>query len=237
MSQIGKGQRKLKANRKRIFKIDSDVMKNKAAIYVSRSIIEENRFMILSNYAATFVGNRQVANSNTDEILSSRNAILSNLEVETPNEQKFVEVQKEKAALDFLNHRSQLNAAVLTISEEMSDINMRLMDINQRIMESNQLIIDFNAEQIELNSRFLQGKVDIKKASLKETERLNSENLDLISGLETRTKLNGDRIIELTKKSLDKTGMLTKAKNKILKNRASILSNREKIMKSKSKIF
>ena len=31
-------------------------------------MIEENRLMILSNYAAAFMGNRQVANSNTDEI-------------------------------------------------------------------------------------------------------------------------------------------------------------------------
>ena len=58
----------IKANRKRIFKIDAEVMTNKANAYISRSMIEENRLMILSNYSAAFLGNRQLANSNTDEI-------------------------------------------------------------------------------------------------------------------------------------------------------------------------
>tara|TARA_A100001015_G_C14828798_1_gene647764 strand:- start:464 stop:631 length:168 start_codon:yes stop_codon:yes gene_type:complete len=39
-------------NRKRIFQLDAEVMTNKALIYQSRSMIEENRLMILSNYAA-----------------------------------------------------------------------------------------------------------------------------------------------------------------------------------------
>ena len=43
-------------------------MTNKTMIYTSRSMIEENRLMILSNYSAAFMGNRQLANSNTDEI-------------------------------------------------------------------------------------------------------------------------------------------------------------------------
>ena len=51
----------IKKNKKRIFEIDSKVMTNKTMIYASRSMIEENRLMILSNYAAAFMGNRQIA--------------------------------------------------------------------------------------------------------------------------------------------------------------------------------
>ena len=52
-------------NRKTIFQIEAQVMANKALAYQSRSMIEKNRLMILSNYASAFMGNRQLASSNT----------------------------------------------------------------------------------------------------------------------------------------------------------------------------
>ena len=109
-------------------------MTNKTMIYASRSMIEENRLMILSNYAAAFMGNRQIANSNTDEIFENRQAILDNAQTNSDVEENFINSQKNKAALDFLKHRSELNSAVLAISEEMAEINSRLIDINSRIM-------------------------------------------------------------------------------------------------------
>ena len=72
MSKTKINAKAIKANRKRIFKIDAEVMTNKANAYISRSMIEENRLMILSNYSAAFLGNRQLANSNTDEIFEKR---------------------------------------------------------------------------------------------------------------------------------------------------------------------
>ena len=38
--------------------------------------------MILSNYSAAFMGNRQIANSNTDEIFENRHAILDNVDTQ-----------------------------------------------------------------------------------------------------------------------------------------------------------
>ena len=76
MSKIKINTKAIKANRKRIFKIDAEVMTNKANAYISRSMIEENRLMILSNYSAAFLGNRQLANSNTEEIFENRKTIL-----------------------------------------------------------------------------------------------------------------------------------------------------------------
>ena len=55
-------------------------MANKALVYQSRSMIEENRLMIMSNYSAAFMGNRQLANSNTDEIFSNRAEILQGMD-------------------------------------------------------------------------------------------------------------------------------------------------------------
>jgi len=117
MNEVSKNKEAIKENRRKIFKLDAEVMTNKTMIYASRSMIEENRLMILSNYAAAFMGNRQIANSNTDEIFENRQAILDNAQTNSDVEENFINSQKNKAALDFLKHRSELNSAVLAISE------------------------------------------------------------------------------------------------------------------------
>ena len=104
-------------NRKTIFQIESEVLSNKALVYQSRSMIEENRLMIMSNYAAAFMGNRQLANANTDEIFSNRAAILQAMDPQDEVQQNYVDAQTNKSNLDFLQHRSGLNASVLEISK------------------------------------------------------------------------------------------------------------------------
>ena len=101
MNTVEKNRIAINENRKRVFAIDAEVMTNKALIYSSRSIIEENRSMILSNYAAAFMGNRQLANNNTDEIFKNRHAILDNINTQSDTESNFVNTQKNKASLDF----------------------------------------------------------------------------------------------------------------------------------------
>ena len=90
MSDAETNRKAINENRKRIFSIDAEVMTNKALIYSSRAIIEENRSMILSNYSAAFMGNRQLANHNTDEIFKNRQAILDNVNVRTITESNFI---------------------------------------------------------------------------------------------------------------------------------------------------
>jgi len=118
MSDVSKNKAAIAANQKKIFEIAAEVMTNKTMVYTSRSMIEENRLMILSNYSAAFMGNRQLANSNTDEIFDNRQAILDNAETGSDVEENFINSQKNKASLDFLKHRSELNSAVLEVSEE-----------------------------------------------------------------------------------------------------------------------
>ena len=60
--------------------IETRIRSNKAMIYQSRAMIEGIRMMIISNYSAAFMGNRQLANTNTDAIFAKRNAILNNME-------------------------------------------------------------------------------------------------------------------------------------------------------------
>jgi len=65
-------QAAIRANKADLYELDSMVMNNKHGIYAERSMIEENRAMIAKNYAAAFMGNRQEANTNTDEIFKSQ---------------------------------------------------------------------------------------------------------------------------------------------------------------------
>ena len=132
-------------------------MTNKANAYLSRSMIEENRMMILSNYSAAFLGNRQLANSNTDEVFDNRKAILESYQTKNDVEENYINAQKNKASLDFLKHRSDLNSALLKVSEEMAAVNGKLIDINKKIMDANQSIVDFNAKQIATNKALISG--------------------------------------------------------------------------------
>ena len=50
MSKTKINAKAIKANKKRIFKIDAEVMSNKANAFISRCMILLNRLMILSNY-------------------------------------------------------------------------------------------------------------------------------------------------------------------------------------------
>ena len=78
-----------------MFDIYDTVSENKLAVCQARATIDENRQMILSNYTAAFMGNRQLTNDHTEEIFEIRRALLSGVEVTT-------EVEAEYAAADGL---------------------------------------------------------------------------------------------------------------------------------------
>ena len=60
--------------------LSTKIMDNRAMLFQARANIEENRLMVLSNYAAAFAGNQQLAVHNTDDIFSSRKTILDSYE-------------------------------------------------------------------------------------------------------------------------------------------------------------
>ena len=151
MNQTSSNKKAIEKNRKRICKIESDIKTNESLIFQSRSMIEENRLMILSNYTAAFLGNRQLAKTNTDEVFENRELILEKIDPNNEVETNFVSIHKNKAKLDHLTHNSEINSKVLEVSKEMSEINLKLVSINTKIMELNQSIVDFNTQQIETN--------------------------------------------------------------------------------------
>ena len=237
MSDIEKNRIAISENRKRVFAIDAEVMTNKALIYSSRSIIEENRSMILSNYAAAFMGNRQLANNNTDEIFKNRHAILDNINTQNDTEANFVNAQKNKASLDFLDHRSKLNSEVLEISKDIVEINSKLIEINERIMASNKRIVDFNSEQIETNTDLLSDGLYEEKATPEKNAELIAQNRNKMTDLESRVIKNRKKMEELVDKSENNSKSLMENKEKIHERRVAIMKNRDKLLKNRSKIM
>ncbi|MEN9515739.1 MAG: hypothetical protein RIQ95_2367, partial [Pseudomonadota bacterium] len=89
MSQVEDNRAHINANRAKLYALESTVMWNKAQAYRERAMIEENRALVLKNYAAAFMGNRQMANQNTDDIFRNRKAILQSMKVEGPVQANF----------------------------------------------------------------------------------------------------------------------------------------------------
>jgi len=144
-------------NEAKLHTLHLDVLTNKSKLYTIRAIIEENRALILKNYAAAFTGNRQVANQNTDDIFKNRVAILDALKTEGQVQENFRNSKHNEASKDFLKHRSLLNNRVAKVNQAMSAVNTKLIDVNSAIMLSNEEIVKFNSQAIQTNNKLLEG--------------------------------------------------------------------------------
>ena len=192
--------------------------------------------MILSNYSAAFLGNRQLANSNTEEIFENRKTILDNYNSQNDVEENYINAQKNKSSLDFLKHRSVLNSSVLKISEEMASINAKLIAINKKIMDANQSIADFNSEQIAQNKSLINGSLTPKKATPSSNAKIIKNNTSAMKQLEKNVKNNRKMMTDLISKSQKNADELSQNKSQIKKRRIIALANRQKILANKSLI-
>ena len=219
-------------SRKSIRALKKIVTDNKAALYQSRAIIEENRMMILSNYTANFMGNRQLINQNTDDVFSASETMLDALDPQTESESVAVEIFNQSASLDFLSHRSSLTSSVIQISEQMAEVNARLISINREIMETNNSIIAFNKKQIERNKGYSNNESVLQAATDEMNERLIDENNQKIEEINISATHNSEEIANLLHSSMENRSRLISNKDEISVARNSILENRELILKS-----
>ena len=155
MASSKQNKAKIQRNRRAIFEVEAAVTSNRSKAYASRSSVEENRASILKNYTAAFMGNRQLANQNTDDVFRNRKAIIATLDPSNDVQSNYKESMTNQANLDFLEHRSNLNHAVLSVNEKMVAVNEMLIEINDMIMKSNEGIVKFNENQISQNNKLL----------------------------------------------------------------------------------
>ena len=111
------------------------------------------------------MGNRQLANQNTEDLFRNRNAIVRNISAANDVEKNFKEAHINKCKIDFLEHRAALNAKVIAISKQMADINAQMIKVNTEILAANEEIVQFNAKCIAENSEMLRTGIDSSKAT------------------------------------------------------------------------
>merc|ERR1740117_1149567 len=124
-------------NKALLHTLESTVFGNKQKIFGQCAYLEENRSLILKNYSAAFMGNRLMANQNTDDIFRNRTAILKNTKVADSVQVNFADATFNKARIDYIEHCSKMNAKVVGVNEKMAIINTMLTEVNNNIMEGN----------------------------------------------------------------------------------------------------
>jgi len=237
MASPAVNKEKINENRRKIFLLEHAVYNNKASAYLTRDSVLENRALIQKNYEATFQGNRQLANANTEAIFRNRIALIKSLNAEDPVKINFREAVLNSTKLDFLDHRSKLNSYMNARSEELAAINARLIEINAEIIAANAEIVKYNHDQIAGNKQIIEKGVDgwtsatsEKNAALIAT---NAERIAEISGrVDTNAKKNASNY-EQTKSNYAKieqnAAYIHERRAEIETNRAAIQENANKI--------
>ncbi len=236
MATATSNRKNIMKNRKAVFGLECQVTANKTNAYATRSNIEENRALILKNYTAAFMGNRQLANQNTDDIFRNRKAILGSLDAQTDVQKNYVESCLNEASIDYLEHRALLNASVLEVNNMMAEVNSKLIEINSKIMKSNESIVAFNSKNVALNSKYLASGLSNKTASPSINAKRIARNKDRLGKILKVAKGNASSIISLLKVAAKNRASIEKNAASILARRKGIQDNQKKIALNQSKV-
>jgi hypothetical protein len=233
MSLTAENKQKIAANSRSIFELEASVNHNKARAYLLRSRITENSDLIQANRSAAFLGNRQLANDNTEQIFRNRIALLKTLPSTTDVQVNFREAMINKARLAQLNHRSKLNATVLSISHDMAVVNAQQIAINRRIMETNELIKEFNAGIIAENTGLITATHNPNPES---NAQIIAENAATIKEIQSRVGVNNGTWEELSHMIDSNHAGIMKNAAEIQERRNAILKNHEHLAANTAKI-
>jgi hypothetical protein len=196
------------ANRAKIFDLEGCVNHNKAKAYMLRAKVAENTALISKNYNAAFLGNRQLANENTDALFRNRIALMQCLPATNAVEINFREAKINQAKLAYLDHRSAVNAQVLGISQDMAAVNAQAIAVNRRIMETNESIREKNSALIAENTTLIghdhgtptpEGNAALIAANSAKIDEIKARvftNSTTMDALETQTDTNRAAAIE-----------------------------------------
>ena len=212
-----------------IAEVNAAIMDNKALLHQSRAHIEENRLMILSNYAAALSGNQQLANHTTEEIFASRKTILETFDCEQEVQREFVEAAQNRSDLDLLLHWEALNEQIMAANEKMVEVNRLLIAVNQTIMGLNQEILDFNEENLESNNELMLGVLNPLLVQADMVQELAIENDASLTELQGLAAKNRQQIAELLRETSTNSEVAISDKREITARKESLYANRKKV--------
>ena len=132
----------------RIEKIWSRLLNEKSKNYLLRSKIDQSIAITNSNLSASFLGNRQMANHNTDDIKYCLNKIIEKNSTEP-------DVTKLNVDLIFLKHRQKLNKRLTENSKILIAALEQLQLAHQRVMKTNEEIVKVNSSMLETTSEII----------------------------------------------------------------------------------
>ena len=209
--------------------LSTQIMDNRAMLYQARANIEENRLMVLSNYAAASSGNQQLAIHNTDDIFKSRKTILDSYDCETEEQARYVDAAKDRSELDLLIHSAELNRRSMLLNQKMVAINAQLIEANREVMELNQEMLEFNEENLDTNQELISGVLNPLLADAATIEELSQENDESVSELELLVDSNRKRVLDLLSQSKENRKMTISDKQAIGERKESLYANRDQI--------
>jgi len=241
-SQSKENAGNIKSNKARLHEIEGAVMGNKQKLYAERAYIEENRGLILTNYTAAFLGNRQMANQNTEDIFRNRKAIVKHYKTDGDAVKiNFAESRLNEARIDYLEHRAGMNAKVAAVNEKMVKINQLLIEVNDTTMENNKDIVDFNTKHVEINTKMLSGELVFKNSDgsaaspEKNMERIE-RNLQRMAEICEVAVANAEKHQELLTAAKANREKVQENSKAIYERREQIEKNHESIAANASKI-
>lgn len=234
--KVKENQANIKKNKALLHELESTVLGNKQQLYMERAIIEENRMLILKNFTAAFMGNRQMANQNTDDILRNRKAIVKSVKAVDAVQVNFAESRLNEARIDYMEHRAKMNARVAAGNQKMAEINTLLIEVNNQIMEGNQETVDFNTKHLDINTKLISGDLKLDEATAENNATRIERNTKRIGEITAQAKTNSEshaKVLEIAKENSKKIVENAKA---IQDRRVEIEKNHEKIAGNATKI-
>ena len=195
----------------------SNLLNQKSKNYLLQSKIDQSIAITNSNLSASFHGNRQMANHNTDDIKYCLNEIIE----KNSNEP---DVNKLNVNLIFLKHRQKLNKRLSENSKILIAALEQLQLAHQRVMRTNEEIVKFNSSMLEATSEIIsteelpvQLRLDVSEIQA-EVEKIEKDCL--LSNKTTQKLMKQINNICMENDSLSKE--LDEKRKKIIKNRDRI---------------
>jgi hypothetical protein len=220
---MAKERAKKKSPQSQIERLWSEVLETKSVGYLLRAKIEQNLALLISNINSSFMGNRQLANQNTEDVYYTLRKII---ESRVDDNGDIDENLLFSLNTDFIEHRSKLNRRINDVSAELNEVNDKLLSIHRKVMKNNDEIIKFNTKNLEEAYRFIMG--DNSRADAK---TLSAEDFDIKSvALSKQNKQNNKntaKLMKIVNEALDNT---IEAQSQVSEKRERIFENRKVIM-------
>ena len=207
----------MKKLKDRMEKIWSNLLNQKSKNYLLRSKIDQSLAITKSNLSASFIGNRQMANHNTDDIKYCLNEIIEKISTEP-------DATKLNVDLIFLKHRQKLNMRLLENSKILIAANEQLQLAHQKVMKTNEEIVRFNSSMLEATSEI------ISTSELPIESRLGVSEIQAeLEKIEKRC-LSSDKTTQKLIEQIENISLKNNSLSEELdKKREKIIENRERI--------